>query len=144
MKTFIFILILIIGFFFFLFSGESQNKEEKGEENITSLEMLEKKATIQTEHEVQEYTTLQKEAPKEIPQEQTFDTIKNIIKEARGDSHAPHITLNTKVSSLLYTANSKEQFKNSLASAFNLTYDQVDKLYKKNTLVWDWVNEFQD
>jgi hypothetical protein len=141
-KTFIFILILVIGFFFFLFSGKSQNKE--GEENITSLEMLEKKATIETEHEVQKYTSLEKEAPKEIPQEQTFDTIKNIIKEARGDSYTPHITLNTRVSSLLYTANSKEQFKNSLASAFNLTYDQIDKLYKKNTLVWDWVNEFQD
>ncbi len=142
MKTFIFILILIIGFFFFLFSGDNQNN--KVQENTTSLEALEKENINKTEHEIQEYTSLEKNAPKEIPQEQTFDTIVNIIKQARGDSYTSNITLNTRVSSLLYTADAKEQFKNSLASAFNLTYDQVDKLYKKNTLVWDWVNELED
>lgn len=141
MKTFIFILILVIGFLFFLFSGESQ---EKPDESITSLEMLEKQENIQTEHEIQEYTSHQKDAPKEIPQEQTFDTIKNIIKDAKKGTYMPSISLNTRIDSILYTLDSKEQFKNSIASAFNLTYDQVDKLYKENKLVWDWVNEFQD
>ena len=141
MKTFIFILILVIGFLFFLFSGENQEKPDK---SITSLEMLEKEENIQTEHEIQEYTSRQKDAPKEIPQEQTFDTIKNIIKDAKKSTYMPSITLNTRIDSILYTVDSKEQFKNSIASAFNLTYDQVDKLYKKNKLVWDWVNEFQD
>ncbi len=141
MKTFIFILILVIGFFFFIFSGESQNETK---ESITSLEMLEKQENIQTEHEIQEYTSHQKDAPKEIPQEQTFDTIKNIIKEAKQGNYMPTITLNTRIDSILYTLESKEQFKNSIASAFNLTYDQVDNLYKKNKLVWDWVNEFQN
>ncbi len=143
MKTFIFLLILVIGFFFFLFSGESQNRE-KVDDNITSLEMLENRENILSQHEVQEYTSLVKDAPKEIPQEQAFDTIKNIIKEAKKGTYMPNITLNTRIDSILYTLDSKEQFKNSIASAFNLTYDQVDKLYKENKLVWDWVNEFQD
>ena len=143
MKTFIFFLILIIGFFFYLFSTDNSNSDTNQTLSNT-LEEIEEKNNIQTQQEIQEYTSLLKEEPKAIPEEQTFDTIQNIIKEARGSSYTQNITLNSRISSLLYTVDSKEKFKQGISSAFNLSYEKVDELYKKNKLVWDWVNQFKE
>jgi hypothetical protein len=109
-----------------------------------TLEDIEKVEKIETEHEIKEYTTLSKEAPQSIPEDQTFDTIKNILKEASGRNYSSNITLNTRIDSYLYTEDKRIQFKSAISSAFNISYDEVDKLYKKNKLVWDWVNEFRD
>ena len=141
MKTFIFIFIVVVGFFYYLFTNTNSYENYT---NANSLEELEKQNNIETDQEISEYTSRSSEAPTEIPEDQTFDTIKNILKEASGRQYVTNITLNTRISSYLYTVDSKEQFKQGIASAFNLNYDEVQKQFKENKLVWDWVNKLQD
>jgi regulatory protein YycI of two-component signal transduction system YycFG len=141
MKTFIFLLLIISYFFYYLFFEKSSTYTNY---NQNSLEDIEKQNNIDTDHEVKEYANLSKEAPSAIPEEQTFDTIKNILKEVSGRIHTSNITLNTRVTTYLYTLNKREEFKQKIASAFNLSYDKVDKMFQKNKLVWDWVNELKE
>ena len=147
MKTFIFIFILVIGFFFYLFTNTDSYQtinSNQSSQNSNILEDIEKQNNIEIEQEVSEYTSLSNEEPTAIPEDQTFDTIKNILKESSGRQYAPNITLNTRINSYLYTLNSREQFKQGISSAFNLSYDEVDKKYRKNKIVWDWVNQLKD
>lgn len=141
MKTFIFIFILVAGFFYYLFTN---NNSYESTTNSNLLEDLERQNNIDTDQEISEYTSHSSEAPTEIPEDQTFDTIKNILKEASGHKYASNITLNSRITSYLYTLNSQEQFKQNISSSFNLTYDEVEKKFKENKLVWDWVNDLQD
>ena len=142
MKTFILLFVLVGWFFYYLFFDKSINHTYETHEN--SLEEIEKQNNIETEHEVKEYANLSKEAPSAIPEDQTFDTIKNILKEVSGRIHTSNITLTTRVTSYLYTLNKREEFKQRMASAFNLSYEKVDKMFQKNRLVWDWVNELKE
>ncbi len=142
MKTFIFIFIVVIGFFYYLFTSQSNYGTTLI--NSNTLEDIEKQTSIEANQEIIEYTSSSEEAPTEIPEDQTFDTIKSILKEASGREYASNITLNTRINSYLYTLNSREQFKQSIASAFNLSYDEVENQFKENKLVWDWVNKLKD
>ncbi len=144
MKTFLFFLILIIGFFFYLFSTESSKPEIK-QLSSNTLEEIEKQSDIQIRQEVSSYTKLSDQIPPSaIPEEQVFDTIKNLLIKTSKTNYPKAITLSTKIDSLLYTQESKEEFKQNLAAAFNLNYDDVEKSFKKNKLVWDWVNQLKD
>jgi hypothetical protein len=142
MKIFILLLILVIAFFYYLFFSDTVNHTSS--KSGTSLENIEKEYNQKIDNEVKEYTSLSTQIPTAIPEEQTFDTVKSILKESSGRQYAPNITLNTRINSYLYTINSREDFKQKISSAFNLTYDDVDKSYKKNKLVWDWVNQLKD
>ncbi len=143
MKTFIFFLVLIIGFFFYLFS--TKNTEPQPDKITSStLEELEEQSDIITRQEISSYTTLSKDVPKAIPEEQVFDTVKNLLLKASKIQYPKAITLNTKIDSFLQTTESKEEFRQNLAAAFNLNYDDVEKNFKKNKLVWDWVNQLKD
>ena len=141
MKTFIFIFILVVGFFYYLFTGQGNYETTI---NGNTLENIEKQTNIENNQEIIDYTSRSEEAPTEIPEDQTFDTIKSILKEASGRQYASNITLNTRINSYLYTINAKEQFKQGISSAFNLSYDEVEKQFKENKLVWDWVNKLKD
>ncbi len=146
MKTFIFFLVLIIGFFFYLFSTKNTEPQP---DKITSntleeLEELEEQSDIITRQEISSYTTLSKDIPRAIPEEQIFDTIKNLLLKASKIQYPKAITLSTKIDSFLQTPESKEEFRQNLAAAFNLNYDDVEKNFKKNKLVWDWVNQLKD
>lgn len=141
MKTFIVIFILVIGFFYYLFfTTENSKTTEKVNTPAYTLETLE----MQNNKESESFISHMTELPVAIPEDQTFDMIKNILKEASGRTYAPNITLNTRINSYLYTIEAKEHFKQELAKAFNLNYDDIDKAYQKNILVWDWVNQFKE
>jgi hypothetical protein len=145
MKTFIFIFILVVGFFFYLFTNSDNAKTNASSKSITyNLEEIEQTSNIKTEQEVKESTSLSKEEPIAIPEDQTFDTIKNILKEASGREYGSEITLNTQINAYLYTVNAKEKFKQSLSSRFNLSHDKIEQMSKKNRLVWDWVNDLKE
>ncbi len=144
MKIFFSILILIISVFFYIFSSS---------ETIPVLEDIEdfnNKVSISKEHtnsyldkKYIEYkaddTQLQS-----IPQEQTFDTIKKILNSSKSISYNKEIILNSKISSFINDSKHAQKFKNSIASSFNLSYEEVNKSYKQNKLVWDWVNQLKD
>ena len=138
MKTFIVALLLIGGFFYYLFV-ENASTTKLSPDTLEDIETEKQKEA----REVQEYTTLSKEAPTAIPEDQTFDTIKKILKEVSGRTYTENITLTTRINSYLYTQEKREQFKLSISSAFNISYDKVEQMYKKDKLVWDWVNEFR-
>ncbi len=142
MKLFIFILILVGAFFYYLFFSDSIN--HKFENNSTALEDFEKDYNLKTENEIKEYTSLSNQIPDSIPEDQTFETIKNLLVKASGRTYSSNITLNTKIRSYLYTINAREEFKQGISSAFNLSYDEVDKKFRENKLVWDWVNQLKD
>ncbi|HIP02861.1 MAG TPA: hypothetical protein EYG75_05040 [Campylobacterales bacterium] len=146
MKTFIFIFIVVLGFFFYLFTNSDKTMTQQTKERSSyALEDIETKKSIQIDQEIiKEETTIQNEAPIAIPEDQTFDTIKNILKEVSGKEYAPEITLNTRINSYLYTVDAKKKFKQSIASSFNLSYDEVEKGLKDNKLVWDWVNQLKE
>ncbi len=144
MKTFIFIFILVVGFFFYLFSDSDGIPEKKLTEPIAyNLEDLEQNSS-EPILEVKKEAVPFNEIPVAIPEDQTFDTIKNILKEASGREYAPDITLNTRINSYLYSVQAKEQFKQGISSSFNLSYDDVDKKFKEYKLVWDWVNQLKE
>lgn len=146
MKTFFTLLVLIGGFFIFLFSPDAKapSKQMPSVTQTSSLEEIEKEENSDTQEEIQAYTALSNEAPTAIHESQTFDTIKNILVNASNKSYKPTITLNTRINTFLYTNASREAFKQGLASAFNMSYDEVSKVYEKNELVWDWVNQFKE
>ncbi len=145
MKTFIFIFILVIGFFFFLFSNSNTSQMKHSTQTaVNTLEDIEQQNNTQIDKSLKEYTLHAIPKPTAIPEDQTFDTIKNILKKSSGREYAPEITLTTRINSYLYTLKAKEEFKQQLALAFNLSYDDIDKVYKKNILVWDWVNQFKE
>ncbi len=144
MKTFIFIFILVVGFFFYLFSDSDGTPEKQLTEPIAyNLEDLEQNSS-EPILEVKKEAVPFNEIPVAIPEDQTFDTIKNILKEASGREYAPDITLNTRINSYLYSVQAKEQFKQGISSSFNLSYDDVDKKFKEYKLVWDWVNQLKE
>ncbi len=101
MKTFIFIFILVVGFFFYLFSDSDGIHEKKLTEpiayNLEDLEQNSSEPTLEVKKEAVPFN----EIPVAIPEDQTFDTIKNILKEASGREYAPDITLNTRINSYL-------------------------------------------
>ncbi len=145
MKTFIFLFIIVMGFFSFIFFyNDYKVEQEESEAILKSLEEIEKAENLETLKEVTEYTSLVNEEPTEIPQEQVFDTIKNILTDASDRIYTQNITLSTKIDSFLYTQASKNQFKEGVSTAFNINLDEVEKLYTKNRLVWDWVNQFKE
>ncbi len=145
MKTFIFLSIIVITLFSYILFYDSYKREiNKDPSYSLSLEEIESDQKRDIANEVEEYTHLLKDEPKEIPQEQVFDTIKNIIAKASKRSYTDHITLNTRVDSLLYTQEAKEEFKMGISTAFNISYDEVEKEFLKNRLVWDWVNKFKE
>jgi len=145
MKTFIFLFIIVMGFFSFIFFyNDYKTEQEESEAMSSSLEELEKTQNLEIQKEVEEYASLSKEEPTEIPEEQVFDTIKNILSDASDRTYTQNITLSTRIDSYLYTQTSKDDFKNGISAAFNIDFDKVEKLYEKNKLVWDWVNQFKE
>jgi ABC-type transport system involved in multi-copper enzyme maturation permease subunit len=144
MKTFIVLFLLIIGFFSFLFFNNPPNGKTK--KQIVKLEDIEKIENNNNDNskEIITDTSLSDEAPTAIPEDQTFETIKNILKKATNQKYTSNITLNTDINSYLYTRESKDKFKNEICSAFNLSSEEFDKSFKKNKIVWDWVNQLRE
>jgi len=140
MKTFIVLFLLVIGFFSFLFFNDNSTKS-KNEKEIVKLEDIEK---IENKNIITNDTPISDEAPIAIPEDQTFETIKTILKKAANRKYSSDITLNTNINTYLYSAKSKEKFKENICSAFNLSSEEFDKRSKKNKIVWDWVNQLRE
>ncbi|MCH9814035.1 MAG: hypothetical protein K0U47_08855 [Epsilonproteobacteria bacterium] len=145
MKTFFTLLVLIIGFFIYLFFPKDNTQEvSTSSKEPISLEEVEKISNSENTQEIKSYLTLSKEAPTSIPEDQTFDMITTILQSSSTQNNKSDVTLNTQINTFLYTLESQEKFKQNIASTFNLSYDEVDTLYSKNKIVWDWVNTFKE
>jgi len=143
MKTFIVLFLLVIGFFGFLFFNNG-SIDGKKDQNIVKLEDIENVQNIEKRGDIITEMPVAEEAPTAIPEDQTFETIKNILKEASNRKYTPDITLNTYISSYLYTEESKERFKQAICSSFNISFEEFDRSFKKNKMVWDWVNQLRE
>lgn len=143
MKTFIVLFLLVLGFFSFLFLNSS-TETSKTDKQIVKLEDIEKMDSSQNKKQIIEESTLPNEAPTAIPEDQTFETIKNILKNVTNRKYTSNITLNTDVNSYLDTTESKEKFKEKICSAFNLSSEDFDKNFTKNKILWDWINQLKD
>jgi hypothetical protein len=138
MKWFFTILILIIAIFFYIFAVD---KEE--EKKVVTLDKIDDSLDyIEPLSIDKNRPTLNQETLKSIPQEQTFDTIKTIIEDIKGRKIS--ITLNSTVSSYIYSNDEKSRFKNELSKSFNIDLNQIEQSYNKNRLIWDWVNQLKD
>jgi hypothetical protein len=138
MKWFFTILILIIAIFFYIFAVDKEEEKklitlDKIDDSLDYIEPL----SIDKNR-----PTLNQETLKSIPQEQTFDTIKTIIEDIKGRKIS--ITLNSTVSSYIYSNDEKSRFKNELSKSFNIDLNQIEQSYNKNRLIWDWVNQLKD
>jgi predicted RND superfamily exporter protein len=144
MKTFIVLFLLVIGFFGYLFFN-SDKSDKKTAQTITKLEDFEKIESVEKSSlNSNPLSSVSDEAPTSIPEDQTFETVKSILKKASNRKYSSDITLNSYINSYLYTTESKEKFKNEICSAFNLSSEEFDKSFKKNKIVWDWVNQLRE
>ncbi len=159
MKTFIFLFILLISFFVYLFVYTPAEKAKKvnfsNTLNAPTLDAIEKKmrelspVIKEKKIEKKDYTisenlrdsiVYQEDTPKPISEHIAFDTLVEIILQIRPTYPKESITLNTPMNSLLIKDEDKERFKEKIGNNFKLQNGELEKLMKKNRLLWDWVN----
>jgi hypothetical protein len=69
-----------------------------------------------------------------------FLQLKKILEQASSTYYAKkHIVLNSYISTILSSRQSRERFKELLASDFGLDDETIGEQLKKNRTVWDWV-----
>ena len=111
---------------------KSEKKAPKSSREYMTLNDL---RTANYEAEIKEEKTTTKTFNEHI-----FNHFKLILQQSSSAHYAKkHIVLNSRISSIINSNESRAKFRDLISADFGLDYETIDDNLRKHRLVWDWV-----